>query len=128
MSAPKEMRTLAAAKWPSSRDKELTTRCLPWGMSGRSRTFICGVHEAYVCAGYIAVQEPQGGVRTRCGVRCGALSVVGRCGVLGVGDGIGECDIVAVAVRACGGAVGGLVKVGGQEKVCLGLCVSEPAA
>ena len=60
--------------------------------------------------------------------RCGALSVVGRCGVLGVGDGIGECDIVAVAVRACGGAVGGLVKVGGQEKVCLGLCVSEPAA
>ena len=48
--------------------------------------------------------------------------------MLGVGDGIGECDIVAVAVRACGGAVGGLVKVGGQEKVCLGLCVSEPAA
>ena len=68
------------------------------------------------------------------GCERGVGSGVGRCplwddvGCWGLGDGIGECDIVAVAVRACGGAVGGLVKVGGQEKVCLGLCVSEPAA
>ena len=86
MSAPKEMRTLAAAKWPSSRDKELTTRCLPWGMSGRSRIFICGVHEAHVCAD---VTSPTRNPKVGCerGVGSGVGRCVGRC-VWGAGGGV----------------------------------------